>query len=128
MSYQISPRIGVFICRCGRNIAEIIDLEEAIEEIKKIQDVICVETNNFMCSLPGQSLLQKKIKELSLNRIVVAACSLKVHKLMFQEVLENARLNPYLLEIANIREQCSRAQTGVERNNSEDVSLSLCFQ
>ncbi|MHA1378658.1 MAG: hydrogenase iron-sulfur subunit [Candidatus Helarchaeota archaeon] len=105
--FQISPRIGVFICRCGRNIAEIIDLNEVIQEIQKVKDVICVETNTFMCSLPGQSLLQKKIKELSLNRIVIAACSLKVHKTMFETVLENARLNPYLLDIANIREQCS---------------------
>ncbi len=105
--FEISPRIGVFICRCGRNIAEIIDLKEVINEIKKVKDVVCVETNTFMCSLPGQSLLQNKIKQLSLNRIVIAACSLKVHKTMFETVLENARLNPYLLDIANIREQCS---------------------
>ena len=105
--FEISPRIGVFICKCGRNIAEIIDLEETISEIQKIEDVICVETNTFMCSLPGQNLLQKKIKELSLNRIIIAACSLKVHRLMFQEVLENAMVNPYLLSLANIREQCS---------------------
>ena len=94
--YAISPRIGVFICRCGRNIAEIINLDDVIDEITKVKDVICVETNTFMCSLPGQSLLQKKIMELSLNRIVIAACSLKVHKTMFETVLENARLNPYL--------------------------------
>ena len=84
---QITPRIGVFICRCGRNIAEIIDLKEVIEEIEKIKDVICVETNTFMCSLPGQNLLEKKIKELNLNRVVIAACSLNVHKTIFENVI-----------------------------------------
>ncbi len=122
--FEISPRVGVFICRCGRNIAEIINLDEVIQEIKKVKDVVCVETNTFMCSLPGQSLLQKKIMELSLNRIVIAACSLKVHKTMFETVLENARLNPYLLEIANIREQDSWVhQTNSKEATQKAISL-----
>jgi len=100
-------RIGVFICKCGKNIAEVIDLDAVIEEVKKWDNVITVNSNTFMCSLPGQNLLKKMILEHSLNKIVIAACSLRVHKKMFQTVLEDARLNPYLLEIANIREQCS---------------------
>ncbi|MHA1300306.1 MAG: hydrogenase iron-sulfur subunit [Candidatus Helarchaeota archaeon] len=117
--YQIAPRIGVFICRCGRNIAEIIDLKEVIEEIEKIDDVICVDTTTFMCSLPGQSLLEKKIKELNLNRIVIAACSSNVHKTIFENVLVNTRLNPYLLERVNIREQCS----WVHQSDSKKATL-----
>ncbi|MHA1650585.1 MAG: hydrogenase iron-sulfur subunit [Candidatus Helarchaeota archaeon] len=100
-------RIGVFICKCGKNIAEVIDLDVVIKEVKKWDNVITVNSNTFMCSLPGQNLLKKMILEHSLNKIVIAACSLRVHKKMFQTVLEDARLNPYLLEIANIREQCS---------------------
>ncbi|HUX99488.1 MAG TPA: hydrogenase iron-sulfur subunit [Candidatus Deferrimicrobium sp.] len=100
-------RIGVFICQCGKNIAEVINLDEVIKEVQTWDKVITVKSNTFMCSLPGQNLLKKMILEHSLNKIVIAACSLRVHKKMFQIVLEDALLNPYLLEIANIREQCS---------------------
>ncbi|NVM53198.1 MAG: hydrogenase iron-sulfur subunit [Candidatus Helarchaeota archaeon] len=100
-------RIGVFICKCGKNIAEVIDLDAVIKEVGEWDNVITVKSNTFMCSLPGQNLLKKMILEHSLNKIVIAACSLRVHKKMFETVLEDARLNPYLMEIANIREQCS---------------------
>ncbi|NVM28955.1 MAG: hydrogenase iron-sulfur subunit [Candidatus Helarchaeota archaeon] len=100
-------RIGVFICKCGKNIAEVIDLDTVIKEVKKWNNVVTVNSNTFMCSLPGQNLLKKMILEHTLNKIIIAACSLRVHKKMFETVLEDARLNPYLLEIANIREQCS---------------------
>ena len=105
--YRFPDRIGVFICKCGKNIAEVIDLETVIKEVETWKNVITVKSNTFMCSLPGQNLLKKMILEHSLNKIVIAACSLRVHKKMFETVLEDARLNPYLLEIANIREQCS---------------------
>jgi len=100
-------RIGIFICKCGKNIAEVIDLDKVIQEVEKWENIIVVKSNTFMCSLPGQNLLKKMIVEYSLNKIIIAACSLRVHKTMFQTVLEDARLNPYLLEIVNIREQCS---------------------
>ncbi len=107
MYSEFPDRIGVFICKCGKNIAEVIDLDNVIKEVEKWDNVITVNSNTFMCSLPGQNILKKMILEHSLNKIVIAACSLRVHKKMFETVLENARLNPYLLEIANIREQCS---------------------
>lgn len=103
----LPDRIGVFFCKCGKNIAEVIDLEKVIQEVEKWENIIVVKSNTFMCSLPGQNLLKKMILEYSLNKIIIAACSLRVHKTMFQTVLEDARLNPYLLEIVNIREQCS---------------------
>ncbi len=107
MYSRFPDRIGVFICKCGKNIAEIIDLDSVIKEVEKWDNIITVKSNTFLCSLPGQNLLKKMIVEYSLNKIVIAACSLRVHKTMFQTVLEDARLNPYLLEIVNIREQCS---------------------
>ncbi len=107
MYSRFSDRIGVFICKCGKNIAEVINLEKVIDQVKTWDNVITVNSKTFMCSLPGQNLLKKMILEHSLNKIVIAACSLRVHKKMFETVLEDTRLNPYLLEIANIREQCS---------------------
>ncbi len=120
----LPDRIGVFICKCGKNIAEVIDLDTVIEEVKTWENVITVNSNTFMCSLPGQNLLKKMILEHSLNKIVIAACSLRVHKSMFETVLEDARLNPYLLEIANIREQCSWVNAdNPERATRKAISL-----
>ncbi|MHA1277254.1 MAG: hydrogenase iron-sulfur subunit [Candidatus Helarchaeota archaeon] len=121
---EFPDRIGVFICQCGKNIAEVIELDAVIEEVKTWDNVITVNSNKFMCSLPGQNLLKKMILEHSLNKIVIAACSLRVHKKMFMTALENARLNPYLLEIVNIREQCSWVNSeDPERATRKVISL-----
>jgi heterodisulfide reductase subunit A len=101
------PRIGVYICHCGSNIAGTVDTEAVTEFARGLEAVVLARNYVFMCSEPGQEIIQIDIKELCLNRIVVAACSPTMHEATFRRVLEKAGINPYLIEIANIREHCS---------------------
>jgi len=100
-------RIGVYVCWCGTNIALMVDVETVSEEIAKLPGVIISKNYKYMCSDPGQDLIISDIKEHQLNRIVVAACSPRMHEITFRRALEKAGLNPYLFEMANIREQVS---------------------
>ena len=101
------PRIGVYICHCGSNIAGIVDVERVTEFARDLDAVVLARDYVFMCSDPGQEIIRNDIREFGLNRVVVAACSPTMHELTFRRVLEEAGINPYLLEIANIREHCS---------------------
>ena len=101
------PRVGVFICHCGFNIAGVVDVARVAEEAAKLPDVVVAEHYPYMCSEPGQALIEERIREYGLNRVVVAACSPAMHEPTFRSVLARAGLNPYLLEMANIREHCS---------------------
>lgn len=101
------PRIGVYICWCGTNIAKMVDVESVAESMKDIENVVVSKNYKYMCSDPGQELIINDIREHSLNRVVVAACSPRIHELTFRKALENAGLNPYLFQMANIREQVS---------------------
>lgn len=101
------PRIGVYICWCGTNIANMVDVEDVANTMAELENVIISRNYKYMCSDPGQELIIKDIKEHKLNRIVVSACSPRIHELTFRKALENAGLNPYLFEMANIREQVS---------------------
>jgi heterodisulfide reductase subunit A len=100
-------RIGVYVCWCGSNIAKMVDVEAVSEELGKLPNVVIAKNYKYMCSDPGQDLIVKDIKEHKLNRVVVAACSPRIHELTFRKALENAGLNPYLFEMANIREHVS---------------------
>ncbi|MEA1968677.1 MAG: FAD-dependent oxidoreductase [Thermodesulfobacteriota bacterium] len=100
-------RIGVFVCNCGTNIGGIVDVPSLAEMAKTLPDVVYVEENLFTCSQDTQEKLTEVIKEKNLNRIVVAACTPRTHKALFQETLKEAGLNKYLFEMANIRNQCS---------------------
>jgi heterodisulfide reductase subunit A len=100
-------RIGVYVCWCGSNIAKMVDVETVAEHIGKLPNVVISKNYKYMCSDPGQDLVVKDIKEHNLNRVVVAACSPRMHELTFRKALQNAGLNPYLFEMANIREQVS---------------------
>jgi heterodisulfide reductase subunit A len=100
-------QIGVFICHCGSNIAGVVDVEQVIEAVQDMPGVVHAEDYKYVCSKPGQQLLKDRIKEHRLNRIVIAACSPRMHEPTFREAMRQARLNPYLLEIANIREHVS---------------------
>jgi heterodisulfide reductase subunit A len=100
-------RIGVYICWCGSNIAKMVDVETVSEQIGKLPNVVIAKNYKYMCSDPGQDLVVKDIKEHNLNRVVVAACSPRMHEMTFRKALQNAGLNPYLFEMANIREQVS---------------------
>lgn len=103
----MEPRIGVFICHCGSNIAGTVDCEEVTRFARGLESVVVARDYRFMCSDPGQELIKKDIREHRLNRIVVASCSPTMHEPTFRRVLQDAGLNPYFFEMANIREHCS---------------------
>ena len=100
-------KVGVFVCHCGRNIAGVVDVKRVVEEIKKHPFVVYAEDYKYMCSAVGQNLIQEAIKKYGLTSIVVAACSPSMHLETFRTVAMNAGLNPYKVEMANIREQDS---------------------
>ena len=103
------PRIGVFVCHCGLNIAGVIDVKAVTEYAKTLPNVVYAEHNPYTCADPGQESIKKAIKEYKLNRVVVAACSPRLHEPTFRRCVAEAGLNPYLLEMANIREHASWA-------------------
>ncbi len=97
-------RIGVFICHCGLNIAGVLDIKELVEFAKNLPDVFFVKENRYTCADPGQEEIRKAIEEHKLNRVVVAACSPRMHEPTFRRTVSEAGLNPFLFEMANIRE------------------------
>jgi len=103
----VEPRIGVYICHCGSNIAGTVDIEEVARFVQSLDGVVIARDYKFMCSDPGQELIKKDIKELGLNRVVVASCSPTMHEPTFRRACQEAQINPYLFEMANIREHCS---------------------
>lgn len=101
------PRIGVFVCECGTNIAGSVDVDQVVEKASKLKDVVYAAKNRYMCSEPGQAEIKKAITEKNLNRVVVAACSPRMHEPTFRNCVESVGLNKYLVDMANIREHCS---------------------
>lgn len=102
-----SARVGVYICHCGTNIAKTVDVVHVAERMAEVPGVVISRHYRFMCSDPGQELIQKDIKDLNLDRVVVAACSPLMHEQTFRKAVELSGLNRYLFEMANIREQVS---------------------
>ena len=102
-----TPRIGVFICRCGANIARVVDVPGAVEYAKTLPQVVYAEENLYTCSTDTQDRISRIIHEQRLNRVVVASCTPRTHEPLFQETLRDAGLNKHLFEMANIRDQCS---------------------
>ena len=101
-------RIGVFVCHCGTNIAATVDVEAVADAARIMPNVVHAVTNKYTCSDPGQQAIVDAIEEHNLDRIVIASCSPRMHEQTFRKMLaEKTSINPYLLEIANIREQCS---------------------
>jgi heterodisulfide reductase subunit A len=101
------PRVGVFICHCGTNIAGVINVQEVVEYVKTLPNVVHAENNLFTCSTDTQEKIKRTIKELGLNRVIVASCTPRTHEALFRNTIREAGLNPYLFEMANIRDQCS---------------------
>lgn len=101
------PKIGVFVCHCGLNIAGLLPCESLAEYAKTLKNVLFSEDVLFACAESSQRQIQGRIKEFNLNRVVVAACTPKTHEPIFQESLEKIGLNPYLFDLVNIRDQCS---------------------
>ena len=102
-----APRIGVYICHCGTNIAGIVDVERVAESARGLDSVVVARDYKYMCSDPGQNLIKDDIRELGLDRVVVASCSPRMHEPTFRRACDSAGLNPYLFAMANIREHCS---------------------
>jgi heterodisulfide reductase subunit A len=107
MSNGTEERVGVYICHCGGNISDVVDVARVAERVGQLPGVVVARTHMFMCSDPGQQLIQEDIKNEGLTRVVVASCSPRLHEQTFRHALERAGLNPYLYEHANIREQVS---------------------
>jgi len=103
----VEERIGVYICHCGTNIAGTVNVQEVTEFASKLKGVVVAREYKYMCSDPGQDLIKKDIRECGLNRIVVSSCSPLMHEQTFRRVLNETGLNPYLFQMANIREQDS---------------------
>ncbi len=100
-------RIGVYVCWCGTNIAKMVDVETIAKEVETLPHVVIAKSYKYMCSDPGQDMIYQDIKENNLNRIVVAACSPRIHEPTFRKVCMKADINPYFFEMANIREHVS---------------------
>ncbi len=105
-------KVGIYICHCGGNISDHVDVEELANQVKDLPDVAVTHTNMFMCSDPGQELIMEDIKSGKVNKIVVASCAPSLHELTFRSAIKRAGLNPYIYEHANIREQVSWVHHG----------------
>ena len=103
----MAERIGVYLCECGPNIKDAMDIDEVLKSAQDLDNVVLAKPFGLLCSKEGKELVGKGIRENNLTRVVIAACSPKEHELTFMEVLQSAGLNPFLLQIANIREQCA---------------------
>ena len=114
-----SPAIGVFICHCGTNIAGTVDVPAVTEYAGTLPDVVVSRDYMFMCSDMGSRLISDCIREHGLDRVVVASCSPRMHEPTFRRAVEKAGLNPYCLEMANIREHCSWVHTGEPERATE---------
>jgi heterodisulfide reductase subunit A len=107
ISGEETPRIGVFVCNCGINIGKVVDLGSVAAYAKTLPHVVEAQENLFTCSESTQHKIQEAIEEHNLNRVVVAACTPRTHEPLFRETCQAAGVNPYLFEMANIREHCS---------------------
>jgi len=118
------PRIGVFVCHCGSNIASVVDVEAVVTRAKGLPNVILAEHNVYTCASNNQDLMKEKIIANRLNRVVVASCTPRTHEPIFRDTLRDAGLNPYLFEMANIRDQCSWVHTaGPEQATAKATDL-----
>ena len=100
-------RIGVYVCHCGLNIAQTVDCKKVSKSAGLVEDVVVSKDMGYACSEPGQKEIKEDIIEYGLDRVVLASCSPRLHEPTFRQMLQSADLNPYLLEMANLREHCS---------------------
>lgn len=123
MAKKEEPKIGVYICHCGGNISDTVDVEKVREAASKLEGVKIAKTYEYVCSDPGQEMIKEGIKEHGLNRIVVASCSPRMHLDTFRRAVESAGLNKYFLDMANIREQVSWVHGDKEAATSKAIDL-----
>ena len=122
-------RIGVFVCECGHNIAGTVDCEAVRAHASALPNVVIAQRNRYTCSDPGQQEIKRAIADHNLNRVVVASCTPRLHEPTFRACLAQAGLNPYLLDMANIREHCSWVHqgdpVGATRKAMDTVTMSV---
>lgn len=116
-------RIGVFICHCGENIGATVDCARVAQEASKLEGVEYAVDYKYMCSEPGQNLIKEAIREHQLDGVVVGSCSPRMHEPTFRRACGEAGLNPYLCEIANLREHCSWVHEKNEKTTLKAVDL-----
>lgn len=116
-------RIGLFVCHCGTNIAATVDVQAVAEALKKEPGVVISKEYQYMCSEAGQNLIKDAIKENKLTGIVICACSPRMHEVTFRKTAEAAGMNPYMVEVANIREQCSWVHKDKATGTAKAISL-----
>jgi heterodisulfide reductase subunit A len=116
-------KIGVFICHCGENIASVVDCSKLVSTISEHPGVEVATEYKYFCSDPGQETIRKAIKEHELTGIVVAACSPRMHEPTFRRACAGAGLNPYMLEVANIREQCSWVHADKDKSTEKAIEI-----
>lgn len=119
VSGEEEPRIGAFICSCGINIAGTVNVKEVTEFAKSLPGVIHAENTIYTCSADSLKTIQERVEELNLNRVIVASCSPRTHEPLFRDTIREAGLNPYLFEMANIRDQCSWVHMGMREEATE---------
>jgi heterodisulfide reductase subunit A len=119
----MNRKIGVYICECGPNIAEKIDIDKVIAAVRSLNDIVVVERYKLLCSEDGKKYLTEQIKKHGLTHLVVAACSPRDHQKTFMDVCENAGINPYLFQLANIREQCAWITVNKEEATKKAIRL-----
>jgi heterodisulfide reductase subunit A len=123
MNKNGKPRIGVFVCHCGANIAGKVNIAEVIDFASKLDNVIVAKDYKFMCSDPGQQLIKENIKEHELNRVVVASCSPLMHEPTFRGVTSEGGLNPFYFQMSNIREHVSWVTEDPEKATKKAKAL-----
>jgi heterodisulfide reductase subunit A len=101
------PRIGIYVCECGGNIGDVVDVKAVLEAVKDWESVVDAKYQKYLCSKPSQEVIVEAIKKKNLDRVVIASCTPRMHLVTFQSALERAGLNPFMLEFVNIREQAS---------------------
>ncbi|MEM3577030.1 MAG: 4Fe-4S binding protein [Candidatus Bathyarchaeia archaeon] len=102
-----TPRIGIFVCECGGNIGDVVDVKAVVDAVKNWEGVVVAKQHKYLCSKPAQEMIIEAVKKNNLDRVIVASCTPRMHLPTFQSVLERAGLNPHMLEFVNIREQSS---------------------
>lgn len=110
----MQPKIGVYVCECGINISATVDVAKVVRFASGLPNVVVARDYKYMCSEPGQEMIQRDIRELGINRVVVASCTPRMHEPTFQAAIAEAGLNPYYFEMANIREHDSWITKDVE--------------
>lgn len=117
------PRVGVFICWCGSNIAGTVDIEKVLEAARRFPGVVYAADYRYLCSEIGQDLIKEAIKNERLEQVVVGTCSPRMHENTFRKAAAEAGLNPYLLEVANLREHCSWVHKDMEQGTPKAIAL-----